>query len=87
MNINLSNVKKSFKKQTVLDNVNLNVESGTIQAIIILLFVRYVLGVEFKGNVIFAILIMILLAFSAVSIGEFVSIFANSEFQCTSQEK
>lgn len=54
---------------------------GMLQAIIILLFVRYVLGVEFKGNVIFAILIMILLAFSAVSIGEFVSIFANSEFQ------
>ncbi len=54
---------------------------GMMQAIIILLFVRYVLGVEFKGNVILAMLIMILLAFSAVSIGEFVSIFANSEFQ------
>ena len=34
MNINLSNVKKSFKKQTVLDNVNLNVESGTIMCLL-----------------------------------------------------
>lgn len=54
---------------------------GAIQSVIILLFVHYVLGITFQGSIFYAILIMILLAFSAVSMGAFVSIFANSEFQ------
>lgn len=54
---------------------------GMIQSVIILLFVHYVLGVAFEGSVLYAVIIMILLAFTAVSIGEFVSIFANNEFQ------
>lgn len=54
---------------------------GGLQSIVILLFVHYILGITFQGSVFYAMLIMILLAFSAVSIGAFVSIFASSEFQ------
>lgn len=54
---------------------------GTVQSIITLLFVHYVLGISYAGSIFLGVLIMVLLAFSAVSIGAFVSIFANSEFQ------
>jgi len=54
---------------------------SALQSTIIVLFSRYVLGMEFEGPVWLAIIIMILLAFTAVSFGAFVSIFANNEFQ------
>lgn len=54
---------------------------SAIQSALMILFSRYVLGMEFEGSVWLSILIMVLLAFSAVSIGAFVSIFANNEFQ------
>lgn len=52
-----------------------------IQAIIILLFTKYVLDVPFKGNVIMALFFMILASLVAVELGAFISIFSNSEFQ------
>ena len=54
---------------------------SAIQSALIILYSRYVLGMEFKGSILLAIVIMILLSFTAVSIGAFVSIFANNEFQ------
>jgi ABC-2 type transport system permease protein len=54
---------------------------SALQSALIILYSRYVLGMEFKGSVWLAIIIMMLLAFTAVSIGAFVSIFANNEFQ------
>jgi len=51
------------------------------QSVLITLFTKYVLGLEFAGSVMLAVLIMILLSFTAVSAGAFVSIFANNEFQ------
>jgi len=54
---------------------------SAVQSILMVLYSRYVLGMEFEGSVWLAILIMVLLAFTAVSIGAFVSIFANNEFQ------
>jgi len=51
------------------------------QSIVITLFTRYVLGLEFEGSVLLAMLIMVLLSFTAVSLGSFFSIFANNEFQ------
>ncbi|BCJ97035.1 ABC transporter permease [Anaerocolumna chitinilytica] len=52
-----------------------------IQTIILVLFSIYVLGLSSNGNVLWVILIMLLLAVAAVSLGEFISIFASSEFQ------
>lgn len=52
-----------------------------IQTIILVLFNIYVLGLGSKGNVLWVIFIMLLLAITAVALGEFISIFANSEFQ------
>ena len=54
---------------------------AAIQSIIIIVYAQLVLGLHFNGSVMLAIVIMILLAFSAVATGTFVSIFANSEFQ------
>jgi ABC-2 type transport system permease protein len=51
------------------------------QSILVILFTKYVLGIEFAGSVLLAVLIMVLLAFTAVSTGAFVSIFAKNEFQ------
>lgn len=54
---------------------------AAFQSVLMILFSRYVLGMEFEGSVWLAMLIMVLLAFTAVSLGAFVSIFANNEFQ------
>ena len=54
---------------------------AAIQSVLMILYSRYVLGMEFEGPVWLAMLIMVLLAFTAVSLGAFVSIFANNEFQ------
>lgn len=51
------------------------------QSILVTLYTKYVLGMDFAGPVILAVLLMVLLAFTAVSLGAFVSIFANNEFQ------
>ncbi len=54
---------------------------GAIQGTMLVLYVKYVLQVPFMGSLLEAIIIMIVLAFSAVSIGSFISIFAKTEFQ------
>lgn len=54
---------------------------SALQSVLLVLFTKYVLNMEFEGSVLLAILIMVLLAFIAVSMGALVSIFANSEFQ------
>ncbi len=51
------------------------------QGIVITLFTKYVLGLPFEGSVLLAMLLMVLLSFTAVSLGALVSIFANNEFQ------
>lgn len=54
---------------------------AALQSILIILFTKYVLHMEYAGSVLLAMLIMILLSFTAVLVGALVSIFANSEFQ------
>jgi len=54
---------------------------AALQSVLIILFTRYVLHMEYAGSVLLAILIMVLLSFTAVMVGALVSIFANSEFQ------
>lgn len=56
---------------------------AVIQAILMMLFTKYVLGVEFVGGWSFALalLVLVMQAVVAVEIGAFVSIFSNSEFQ------
>jgi ABC-2 type transport system permease protein len=54
---------------------------ATLQSIILIFFTEYVLGLEIAGSILLAVLIMILLAFSAIVTGMLVSIFANNEFQ------
>jgi ABC-2 type transport system permease protein len=54
---------------------------AALQGILIILFTKSVLHMEYAGSVLLAMLIMILLSFTAVLIGALVSIFANSEFQ------
>lgn len=54
---------------------------SAIQSTIIVLFTKYALGMSFVGPLPYAILIMILLSITAVSIGAFISIFSNNEFQ------
>lgn len=54
---------------------------ASIQSILIVLFTKFVLKMEFAGSLYLAMLIMLLFAFVAVSLGTFVSIFANNEFQ------
>lgn len=52
-----------------------------LQSIILLCFVKWVLGMSFAGSLVDASIIMILLSMSAVCIGAFCSIYANNEFQ------
>lgn len=54
---------------------------AALQSIFIILFTKYILHMEYAGSVVLSIIIMILLSFTAVSLGALVSIFANSEFQ------
>lgn len=54
---------------------------ATLQSVLIILFTKYILHMEYAGSIMLAILIMVLLSFTAVLIGALVSIFANSEFQ------
>lgn len=54
---------------------------AVLQAIVMTLFGIYVLGIGCEGNIIWAILTMLLLAISAVSLGFLVSTFSNSELQ------
>ncbi len=51
------------------------------QSVLVTLYTKYVLGMDFAGSLLLAVLLMVLLAFTAVSLGAFVSIFANNEFQ------
>ncbi|MFT3952345.1 MAG: ABC transporter permease [Oscillospiraceae bacterium] len=51
------------------------------QAVVMMLFGIYVLDVSCAGNILWAILMMLLLAISAVSMGALVSVFANNELQ------
>jgi ABC-2 type transport system permease protein len=54
---------------------------AALQAVFIILYTQLVLGLALAGSVALVMLIMVLLAFSAVATGTFVSIFANNEFQ------
>ena len=54
---------------------------AVIQAIVLVIFNIYVLGLHSEGAVAWIILIMLLLAVAAVAFGELISIFANTEFQ------
>jgi len=52
-----------------------------LQAIVLVVFGVYVLGIHNEGNIGWVILIMLILAIAAVSFGELISVFANTEFQ------
>ncbi|WFR58707.1 ABC transporter permease [Anaerocolumna sp. AGMB13025] len=54
---------------------------SAIQSIFIILFAVYVLKLQVEGSIFLCILVMILMSFSAVSIGALASIFANNELQ------
>jgi ABC-2 type transport system permease protein len=54
---------------------------AAIQAVILVVFGIYALGLHSEGNVLWVVLIMLLLAVAAVAFGEFISIFSNTEFQ------
>lgn len=54
---------------------------AVIQSTVIVLFSHYILHMQLAGSVFLCIFIMILLAFTAVSTGTLISIFANNEFQ------
>ena len=54
---------------------------ATIQSTVIILYTHYVLGLQSAGSILLCILIMVLMAFVAVSMGALASIFANTEFQ------
>ena len=54
---------------------------AVIQAILIVLYTIFVLGVKCEGNALWVVVIMVLMAVTAVSFGAMISIFANSEFQ------
>ncbi|WMJ86651.1 ABC transporter permease [Anaerocolumna sp. MB42-C2] len=54
---------------------------SAIQSILIILFSVYVLKLQVEGSVLLCILVMILMSFSAVSIGALASIFSNNELQ------
>ena len=54
---------------------------AVIQAVILVLFSIYALGVSCLGSVGWVVLIMLMLAVSAVAFGELISIFSNTEFQ------
>ena len=52
-----------------------------IQSVLMIAYTHYILGLDFAGSIPLAILVMILLSFTAVSTGALISIFANNEFQ------
>ena len=54
---------------------------AAIQAVVLVFFSVYVLGIHNEGSILWVVLIMILIAVAAVSFGELISIFANNEFQ------
>ena len=54
---------------------------AVIQAVLIVVYSIFVLGTHCEGNALWVILIMVLMAVTAVSFGAMLSIFANSEFQ------
>ncbi|WP_268733790.1 ABC transporter permease [Streptococcus gallolyticus] len=54
---------------------------GIVQGTLLLLFSRFVLNVNFKGSFPLMEMTIVLLSICAVSIGMFVAIFANTEFQ------
>jgi len=54
---------------------------AVLQSILVVLFVKYVLGLVIVGSLLGVIIIMMLLAFVAVALGSLVSTFANNEFQ------
>jgi len=54
---------------------------AALQSTFIILFAVYALKLHVEGSILLCILVMILMAFSAVSIGALVSIFANNELQ------
>lgn len=54
---------------------------SALQSILIVLFSVYVLKLQLNGSVLLCILIMVLLAFAAVSMGALASIFSNNEMQ------
>lgn len=52
-----------------------------VESLLILVFTVYVLGVHCEGNILAAVLVVIIMALSAVNLGIFVSTFARNEFQ------
>lgn len=52
-----------------------------IQTIILVLFAIYVLGIEIEGSIMSVLIVNIIIAFIALSLGTLLSTFANSEFQ------
>lgn len=54
---------------------------AVLQSIIIVVFVKYVLGLVVVGSLFSVIILMVLLSFVAVALGALVSTFANNEFQ------
>ena len=54
---------------------------AVIQAILIVLYCNFVLGLHFGGSILLIVLTMMFMAVAAVAFGALVSIFANSEFQ------
>lgn len=54
---------------------------AAVQSVVIILYAVYVLQLQVEGSVALCTLVMILMAFSAVSVGALVSIFANNELQ------
>ena len=54
---------------------------AVLQSLLVVFFVKYVLGLAIVGSLLGVIVIMILLSFVAVALGSLVSTFANNEFQ------
>jgi ABC-2 type transport system permease protein len=54
---------------------------AAVQSVVIIVYAVYVLQLQVEGSVALCTLVMILMAFSAVSVGALVSIFANNELQ------
>lgn len=52
-----------------------------LQSVLMIAYSHYILKLDIAGSIPLAMLVMVLLAFSAVSSGALVSIFANNEFQ------
>jgi ABC-2 type transport system permease protein len=52
-----------------------------LQCLVMLTFAVYILGMPIAGSFFYAVVMMIMLSLAAVSIGAFVSIFSNNEFQ------